>query len=229
MVWLIWVIGLLAGAGIVLGLTVIRVDIHFRHVQKDDEMKLKVSVWHGLLRYTFKVPVLKKKEGKGSVIVQTESGMQGNEKSIEIKRLTPADFMHVWSEIRALIEHIVGLHRIVRRFLATVHLKRLEWHSVVGAGQAAHTGMLVGGCWALKGSIIGLLSAYLRIDKRPDCLITPDFNQYRAATVFSCTLKFRLFRAIGTLLILSRHWKNQKAMGKTGKVSDSPSHKETSM
>ena len=216
--WLAWVIVLLLGAGVVFILTEIRVDIHFKHVQKDDQMELKVSAWHGLLRYRFRVPVLEKKEGEPAIIMESESGVEGNEINEETKKLTPADFQKVWSEVRTLLEEFIGLHRILRRFLAHVHLKRLKWHSMIGAGQAAHTGMLVGGCWALKGSIMGILSAYLRVDKRPDCLITPDFNGYKAATVFSCTLTFKLIRAIGTLMILSRHWKSNKTKRKSAAI-----------
>ena len=44
-------------------------------------------------------------------------------------------------------------------FLKKVNVTELEWHSTMGVGDAALTGMLTGALWTIKGSIIGMIQS----------------------------------------------------------------------
>ena len=57
------------------------------------------------------------------------------------------------------------LHVIVRKFFKKVSVKRFEWHSMIGVGDAAHTGMATGALWAIKGSIVGLIKSLFKIER----------------------------------------------------------------
>jgi hypothetical protein len=77
-------------------------------------------------------------------------------------------------------------------------------------GDAAHTGVMVGGCWAIKGSIIGVLTNFLHFKVMPNLSITPDFQKQRVETSFSCILRFRVGQAIIAGIKLFRYWKGSK-------------------
>ena len=113
--------------------------------------------------------------------------------------------------IKKIIKHIVGFHKIIRHFLKKVQVKQFEWNSRIGIGDAAHTGTLVGACWAIKGSIIGLLTTTLNFRVMPLITVTPDFQKERAETAILCILRFRIGQAILTGIKLLRYWKGSKA------------------
>ncbi len=46
-----------------------------------------------------------------------------------------------------------------------VTVKQFEWHSMIGVGDAAHTGMISGAIWTLKGSIVGIIKSLFKIER----------------------------------------------------------------
>ena len=120
--------------------------------------------------------------------------------------------------MKRVLEHVVGFHRIIRHFLKKVQVKQFEWHSRIGVGDAAQTGTLVGSFWAIKGSIIGLLTATLHFRVNPQLTITPDFQKNSVDTTIICILRFRIGQAIMTGIKLLRYWKGSKAKLITGSL-----------
>ncbi|KWW20060.1 hypothetical protein AS888_06480 [Peribacillus simplex] len=211
MKWLLLIAGCLILLLLLLMFTKIKVYIDLEHVHKNDQIQIKLSAWFGLFHYTFKVPVIKKDEGSAAITVKKEQGRKEESKKEETKKITPENLRDGFADLRTMIVHIVGFHRIVRQFTRKVKVKKFVWHSRVGTKNAAHTGMLTGACWALKGSIIGLLTSYLNFQIMPSYSVTPDFQRWQANTLISCILQFRIGQAMWTGIKLLRYWKGRKA------------------
>ena len=86
------------------------------------------------------------------------------------------DLLNSLRDMKAILEHVVSFHRILRHFLKKVNVTQVEWHSTMGVGDAAITGMLTGALWAIKGSIIGMLSHYFRLLDNPNISVQPQFQ-----------------------------------------------------
>ncbi|MGE7600877.1 DUF2953 domain-containing protein [Peribacillus sp. NPDC097675] len=215
MKWLLIIMAILLVVLLLLIFTKIKVHFSYKRVQKDDLIHMKMTAWFGLLHYTLKVPVIKKDDKSAALIVEKEKGMTDESKKESIEKVTAEDFLNGLSDIRTLIHHIVNLHRIIRNFLGKVQVKEFAWHSVVGTKNAAQTGILTGNCWALKGTIIGLLTTYLDFRIMPAYTITPDFYRRQAQTSFTCILEFRIGQAILTGIKLLRYWKGGKVSFKS--------------
>ena len=210
MMWLLWILlGLLVIILLVL-MTKIKVKIRFQHVHQNDELVIKCSAWFGLIHYTINIPVIRVDVESTSVKVKEKTGMSDQTKTETNKRFTPDDFIQSLKNMKYILEHVVDLQKIIRHFLKKIQVKQFRWRSMIGMGDAAHTGVIVGACWGIKGSIIGLLTNVLHFKEEPFFSITPDFQNQNAETAFSCILQFRIGQAIVTGIKLLRYWKGSK-------------------
>ena len=215
MKWVLFVGLLLIALLVLIIITKIKVVFRYQHAHTNDELVLKLSAWFGLLRYTVKVPVIQVDADSASVKVKEEQGTSDETKQEENMRFTPKELIHFLQDIKSMLEHVVNFHKIVRKFLRKVQVKQFEWCSVVGMGDAAHTGVAVGGCWTLKSAIIGLLTNYLHFRVMPIYSITPDFQNHRAEIYISCIFQFRIGQAILTGIKMLRYWKGSKVKFKS--------------
>lgn len=216
MKWIVWILIILLVLFVIILLTKIKVKIRYQHLHDNDEFIIKLSAWFGLLRYTINIPVIHVDLDSASVDVKENTGMSEQTKVETNKRFTPEDIINTMKNMKRILEHVVGFHKIIRQFLKKVQVKQFEWRSRIGVGDAAHTGTLIGACWAIKGSIIGLLTNSLHFRVMPFCSITPDFQEQKAETAIICILRFRIGQAIMTGIKLLRYWKGSKAKLITG-------------
>lgn len=191
-------------------LTRIKVKIHYQREYDNDKLVVKLTAWFGLIHYTINIPAITLDTDSLSVKVKESQGTSDQTKMKQNKEFTPEDLIANFKSMRMLLKQVIGFHKIVRRFLKRVQVKQFEWHSLLGLGDAAHTGVLIGSCWTIKGSIIGLLTMSLHFQKMPSYTITPDFQNERFETDFFCILYFRVGQAIMTGIKLLRYWKGSK-------------------
>lgn len=211
--WLIIILLLLFILFFLILFTKVTVTLDLNHVGDNDQFKVKFRAWFGLLRYTINIPLVKIDDDGPNLIVKEEQKV-GSENAIhnanhkgKEKKVTPEDVLNGIRDIKEIIEHIVGLHKIIRRFLKKIKIKKLEWHSQFGVGDAAHTGLLTGAAWAIKGSVIGIISQYLRLIAKPVVTITPEFNQYCSRTKLQCIFQFRIGQTILAGIQIIKYWK----------------------
>ncbi|WP_139364843.1 DUF2953 domain-containing protein [Sutcliffiella halmapala] len=220
---MLW-IGVLVGIAILLFLLIIftKITIHFyfHHEQDNDQMIVKLSAWFGLIRYTIDVPLIKVDKDSASIQVKekTKMGAAGKTKEKE-KDYSPKDIFQSIGDTYELVRHVVGMHEIVRRFLSKVEIKKLEWHSNVGLGDAAYTGMVVGAAWSLKGGIVGFMSQYTKMKADPVLSITPFFQQAVSQTLVKCMIRFQIGYAILAGIRTVKYWKGGRPKFKTRPLS----------
>ena len=88
------------------------------------------------------VPVIKVDVDSASIKLKENAGMSEQTKTEQNKRITPEDMIKTIKDIKRLLEHVVGFHKILRHFFKKVQVKQLEWSSRIGTGNAAHTGVV---------------------------------------------------------------------------------------
>lgn len=211
MKWLILVIAILLFIFILIILTKLKIHITYSHKQKDDHFRLKLHAWGGIIRYTIKIPVIKVADDSASIVYKEEKGIDADNAGQEaVKEFTAEEMVNSLENMKKFIKHVFGLHILVRKFLRKVKVKTFQWHSLIGTGDAVLTGICVGGSYAIKGSIIGLLSRYIRFIKAPIYSITPDYKKPSASTSFFCIVEFRIGHAIVAGIKIFRYWKGGK-------------------
>lgn len=210
MFWIILVLSILLLLFILILFTKLTILINYYHHNDNDDLKIVFKIWFGLIKYKINVPLIKVDDNSPSLIIKSDKQMgESNEESTEsdVNKITTKDIENNFSNTKKLLHHVFGLHQIVRKFLQKVTIKSLEWDTLIGVGDAAHTGMITGAIWALKGSLIGLLSHYFKLIVMPKITVTPHFQATVMQTRLSCIIQFRIGHAILAGLKLFKFWK----------------------
>lgn len=169
--------------------------ITYKHDADDDHLTISFQLFFGLIKYRIEVPVIE--VATDTPTIETKQTIK---KQLSVKQKTKhysiEDFLNQLHHLKELAEQVIKLNYIVRQFLKKIVVKKFEWHSVVGIGNAAHTGILTGACWAVKGGFIGLVGNFMHMEKRPVVTITPNFQQLISQTRLTCMLQFRIGHAM---------------------------------
>jgi hypothetical protein len=210
---------------VILIITKVKVLINIHHSQDDDHIKLKFSAWFGLIKYTINVPLIKIDNNSPSIIVEEEGKSNipiGDKKTKKKKKFTAKEMLKSLEDAKTVLEHVIGLHKIIRNFFRTITITKLQWHTIFGIGDAALTGMLVGVGWSVKGGLVGLISHYMKLETKPDISITPAFQSLYSDTKLECMIHFRLGHAMLAGIRLVTFWKGGKPNFKTAPLSKLP-------
>lgn len=204
-------------------ITKLTVTLSLYHGNDNDHFKVKLRAWFGLIKYTIDIPLVKLDDDGPNVVFEEEK-KKGNEsnpsnKKVSKKKITPNDFINSLNDTKEIIIHVQSLHRIIRSFLKKVKLDHVQWKTLFGTGDAASTGTLTGTIWGMKGSIIGILSGYMRLQSMPVIEVTPTFQHAVIQTQFSCIIQFRIGNAILVGFKILRYWRGGMAKFKTKPLS----------
>ncbi|WP_078414041.1 DUF2953 domain-containing protein [Priestia abyssalis] len=208
----------------------LRIQVNVNRVRGNDFYQIKCSLWFGLIRYTYKIPVIKVDEDSPTVVVDEEmkAGNPSQEKGgqDQWKDYSIQDAARLIEDMKEFLEHVVGFHKIVKRFLSHVSIERIRWNTVIGSGDAMYTGVTVGMIWSLKGSLIGIVSQYMRLKDHPIIEVLPSFQYHTLETRFQCMISFRIGHAILTSLRILKHWKKfrHKRTERLGNVQSEKVH-----
>ncbi|WP_042459708.1 DUF2953 domain-containing protein [Neobacillus dielmonensis] len=217
MFWLGIVLLVLIGLFVIIIFTKLTILVNYHHQNDDDHLKVEFRIWLGLIKYKLDVPLVKVDEDSPSVVVKTntyagdspDGASDGN-----VEEYTKKDIKSYLKNRQLLRQQIFKLNVIMKKFLRKVSVKKFEWQSLIGVGDAAHTGVISGALWSVKGGIIGLVSHYLNLKAAPQLSITPHFQASVFHTRISCIFQFRIGHAILAGLKLIKFWKGGKLPSK---------------
>ena len=213
LIWLYISLSVLVLLLLLIIFTKLTIIVNYLH-HNDDDLRLEFRVWFGLIKYRINVPLIKIDDNSPSVVVKHHSYMgeapnAGTDHKVE--QITKHKVMKSMEKAKDLLQKVVRMHVIVRKFFRKISIKKFEWQTYVGVGDAAHTAIAVGALWTLKGSMVGLLSNYLKLIVMPQLTITPHFQAAVIQTRLTCIFQFRIGHAILAGLKLIKFWRGEKA------------------
>ncbi|WP_244440893.1 DUF2953 domain-containing protein [Neobacillus jeddahensis] len=203
---------------IVIIFTKLTILLNYYHHNDNDDLKVEFRIWFGLIKYKITVPLIKIDDNSPSMVVQSHAHFgekQEDNQEPTVSQITHNDLLTKLQNGREVLQKVVHMHVIVRKFFQKISVKKLEWHSLMGVGDAAHTGMLAGALWAVKGGIVGWLSHYFRLKEMPHLSVTPHFQATVIQTRITCMFQFRIGHAILAGLKLIKFWKGGKPRPKS--------------
>jgi hypothetical protein len=209
LVWLLTVFIIIILLFLLIIFSKLTIHLNYYHHNDNDELTVQFRIWLGLIRYTINVPLIKIDDNSPSIVVKGNTQMGDsfkNESSIETQ-VKKDDIISKINGANELLKHVVNLNLIVSKFLKRIIIKHFEWHTLVGVGDAAHTGIITGALWTLKGSLIGMLSNFFRLKEMPVLSVTPHFQLAIIQTRITCIFQFRIGYAILAGLKLIKFWK----------------------
>nr|WP_285889623.1 DUF2953 domain-containing protein [Neobacillus niacini] len=210
MVWLYIALSAIILLFLLIIFSKLTIHLNFFHHNDNDELSVVFKLWFGLIKYKINVPLIKIDDNSPSIVVKgnTSMGDSGESESSSKVQQIGKDYIETQlSNAKELIQHVFNMQVIVSKFMKKVMIKRLEWHSLVGVGDAAHTGIITGALWTLKGSVVGMISHFLRLKEMPVLSVTPHFQMAVIQTRITCIIQFRIGYAILAGLKLIKFWK----------------------
>ncbi|MEH7074746.1 DUF2953 domain-containing protein [Neobacillus drentensis] len=208
--WVLLILSLLLLLFILILVTKLTILVNYYHHNDNDDLKIVFKIWFGLIRYKINVPLIKVDDNSPSLIIKSNKNLGESTHQSEqndVNQITTEEVEKNATNGKKILKHVFGLHKIVKRFLRKVTIKSFEWDTLIGVGDAAQTGTITGAIWALKGSLIGLLSHYLKLRVMPKITVTPHFQAAVIQTRITCIIQFRIGHAILAGLILLKHWR----------------------
>ena len=187
MKWLVIGVGILLLLILLILLSKLSLKVTFLYSEMEKQCLFQVKIW--MIRYTF--DVLERIETQQK---KTEQKIEKAEKDggIENKIMAQLD------SIGELIKKLQEIHTIIKDFLKKVKINKWRWHSQIGTGDAASTGIVTGYAWGTKGMAAGILGQYTHVIDIPEFEITPVFQGKGFASRCELTASFRIYRAVVT-------------------------------
>lgn len=202
--WISAIILLLIINIIIVILTRLFFTVTYLHKTDGDYLSIELRFWKWI-RIKKEIPLVAIDKEELSIKTKEKTEVGKDNKGSESKSYTPEEFVSQFERFKDLLQRVVGLHSIMKRFLSKVHIEKLLWDTQVGTSEASTTGMACGGVWAIKGCIVGLLASLTQLDVKPEMYVTPYFQQKHTQTRLECMFYFRFGQAIFAVFLLVRH------------------------
>jgi hypothetical protein len=219
--WLILVLILLFILLIITVWTRLTVILDYYHGNDNDHLKLEFKIWFGIIKYKKEIPLIKIDENSPTIVLKEKTKMGKDEKTTkeDKKQVGKDDILTSFHNAKELFQHVVKLHKVVKSFLRNVKVTQVEWHTVIGVSDAAYTAIFSGAIWAVKGSIVGMISHYMKLLEMPRMTVTPYFQHSVSQTRFRCMIQFRIGQAMLAGLKLIKFWKGGRPNFKSQSLS----------
>ncbi|SDM26842.1 DUF2953 domain-containing protein [Bacillus sp. OK048] len=205
MVWLLAVLIFIILLLFLIICSKVTIRFNYYHHNDNDDLTVEFSVWFGLIKFKKNFPLIKIDDNSPSIVVKENSSENGAPTKVE--QIKKDDIITYLSNTKEILQHVINMNVILKKFMKRIIVKHFEWHSLVGVGDAAHTGVMTGAIWTIKGSIIGILSHFLKLKEMPTMSVTPHFQLAIIQTRLTCIFQFRIGYAILAGLKLIKFWK----------------------
>ncbi|MEH7379556.1 DUF2953 domain-containing protein [Bacillus sp. JJ1533] len=231
MKWLFIILLFLVLLILLIMITRLTIFIEANHSQDDDHIKIKFSIWFGLIRYTINVPMVAIDKETPSIVLKKEkkANMAAADKKNK-EKFSVKHFIDNLHDTNVIFQRVIDLVPILKRFLKKISVSKFEWHSHIGVGDAAHTGIITGLGWAIKGTIVSVISHYLNLKTNPDYSITPSFQVAVSETRIKCMIHFRIGYAMVAGIKAIKRWRGGLPKFKSqtlSKLNDADSDKKS--
>lgn len=216
-----WLIGIVLFLFLMLLITPVQIHLYYGRVGENDHIVVELSAWYRLIRRKYEIPMvfMKATEEGPEVVAKVETVQQKTKTKDKVQDLTRKQVNKWYHNYREVLEKVHDMQPLFKKFFRRIHCTRLEWHTVMGAGQASETGALTGIIWAVKSMIVGAISNAISLRVLPSLSVQPVWNQAFIRTQFHCELHVIL----GHILLVVFRLFIQLRKGRTRKWRTAPS------
>ncbi|MEH7238122.1 DUF2953 domain-containing protein [Bacillus sp. JJ1562] len=208
MKWLLFILLFLVLLILLIVITRLTIFIEVNHSQDDDHIKIKFSIWFGLIKYTLNVPMVAIDKETPSIVFKKEKKANiATNKKKQKEKFSVKNLLENLHDTKEILQRVTDLVPILKHFFEKITVSKFEWHSHIGVGDAAHTGIITGLGWSIKGTIVGVISHYLNLKTNPDYSITPSFQVAVSETRLKCMIHFRIGYAMVAGIKAIKRWR----------------------
>jgi len=201
-----WLLALLLIGLIIVFLLFIKVTLTLQYTYQGSrhEMKIHISYLFGLIEMEIPVPEFISNAN------QSSGPMKGKQTTLWEEAMRTEDWPEKLINIKNAARIFLRTQGILNKFFLSTTVRRFEWRTAAGTGDAAMTGMIAGSIWGIKAGIIKLLAEHTKFKAQPIIEVIPYFQFRVAATSLTCMITFRAGKAIAAGIRFYRNVKTDK-------------------
>ena len=170
-----WIAGVLAALVLLVCSSFIYVRLRYRHIGRDDDLVLQIKALFGMIRYTYKSPVIRFRGWPQFLVSSFSAGQDGGEpKEVALDLHKIRIYL---KRSRMIKENTWKWNEWQWKTMRKLRCTRLSWYTRVGARDAAVTAITAGALWACKSMAVGWMANRIRMDAVPDLDVTPSFRE----------------------------------------------------
>lgn len=205
MVWVTIIIGILLLLLIVISFSTIHISIYFVHRNDNSNIQVNFKMYR-FLKYRLNVPLIMVDTQDHSVKIREEKQTTLGKKK-EKKKISFSQIKKQIHSFKQMLKHINHFYQILAAFLKKMRVKKVEWHSAIGLGEASSSAIAAGTVWGFKGIAIQVLNAFFKLEGSPNVTVVPVFQGMHSETRFSCMISFKIGHAIVVMLKILKSWR----------------------
>ncbi len=115
------------------------------------------------------------------------------------------EFVGLKNLLNNAIEQIKEAQKMLRIMMSSIVFHHFSWKTHFGTGDASSTGIVIGGVWMMKGTLLGAVYDLSNFKCEPTLMVTPHFQQKGLYSEVDCMVSIRLGKAIQTAVRLIRN------------------------
>ncbi|CAM3919297.1 DUF2953 domain-containing protein [Lederbergia lenta] len=174
----------------------VKVELRLCIGSKQNEIDIQIKTLFNLIKVKKKFPL--------SNIQNVESD------DLEVEKQTPIslnDFGGLKEKLIELYMDIKPFIQVLFSFFRKITIRKLNWRTKVGLGNAASTAVTSGIIWSFKGVALAFIDSHFKMKKSHSINVITDFNQYSLTTELDCMISVRAGDTIKVAWKLYRTWK----------------------
>jgi len=194
----VWVFVLLVAPVLLLFVTPVQITLFYGRSGENDHVVIELSAWYRLIRRKYEIPMVfvKQSEAGPELVAKVETVQQKNKTKEKLKDITRKQVNKWYHNYRELLDKVHDLQPMFKQLFRRIRCTRLEWHTLMGTGQAPETGALTGIVWGIKSMLVGIISHSFSMRAIPSLSVEPVWNQALLRTQFHCVLHLMLGHAL---------------------------------
>ncbi|OEH85717.1 hypothetical protein BHU72_02680 [Desulfuribacillus stibiiarsenatis] len=184
-----------------------KAEIYFqRHGEDNDYLLITITILYFIkLKKEIAVIDLNKKGNDLGIQLKDQQSSPLGSDLINIKFESIRRVLEKINQIVKRLHHVIqSMRKILRGFKVTT----FHWTTHVGINDAAVLGPVVGGIWAIKGTIMQYFFFFFPLKEKPKVHVNPDYYQYLFKMQFHCIFQFKVGYAIyAGIKLFYLYWK----------------------
>lgn len=213
---------------------IIYIELKYLRNHGNDYIAVNIYVAKSILLYSMKVPVVEIVKHNELLWLETEIETRSGRDKTHIEReqrfakntfliylFNPRKLRRLFK----LLRHYVKVYRrFARKIVSSLTCEHFYWKTRFGSDDAAMTGILTGGIWAAKGTLVTILKRRFEFISEPVITVIPVFGQECLEVDFQCIFSLQLGKVIRATTILFNL--QSKEANINGRTSNSRSNED---
>ncbi len=179
------------------------VNIIINKKSKNDFIEIHIWLFYKFIHLKKKIPMVLFESMEEGIKFKSETVGTGVGQKAKKDRISPKKVKKWHKQFYEILTKIHDFYFEIKKLLTHVKLEEFKWVSMIGTGNAMETGIMTGMMWSFKGILLGIITKYVDLKKKPYLTVDSDFHHKVYNSRFECILKIRVGYVILTGIRLS--------------------------